>query len=140
MKKSTIKGRYQWYLRTCNEASALFSVTPSFIEALRKYQGYLIELLYKLLLETIHDYNNKTWPFVKNPTPRIQEYLNQLNIKPWKNTSKPDHKKRKGIQNNSCSFKFIKPRVTNNFFYKPAWKVGQKFGQKFNFFNSCTQG
>ena len=125
MKKSTIKGRFQWYLRTCNEASALFSVTISFIEALRKYQGYPVTLLYKLLLETIYEYEKRTWPYVKNPSFRIRSYLSDLNIPVQAPVLKPDHKRWKAVTFNSCSFKFVKPRVSQNVFFKPAWKVGK---------------
>ena len=76
MKKSTIKGRFQWYLRTCNEATALFSVVISFIESLRKFQGYPIALLYKLLLETIYEYEKQPRPFVKKAIVSEAIFLN----------------------------------------------------------------
>ena len=107
MKKSTIKGRFQWYLRTCNEASALFSVVISFIESLRKFQGYPIALLNKLLLETIYEYEKQPRPFVKN-------FWIELNITIPTCTKKPDHKRWKAVTFNSCSFKVVKPRVTQN--------------------------
>ena len=140
MKKSTIKGRFQWYLRTCNEGSALFSVCSSFIQSLHRNQGYPLNYLYDILINTIIEYHDLQWPFVKNPSARITRFLKELDIEHKPKKPKPDHKRWKGVEFNSCSAKFVKNRVHLNPFYKPAWRVGKNLVKNLTSSNHANMG
>ena len=140
MKKSTIKGRFQWYLRTCNEGSAFFSVCSSFIQSLHRNQGYPLNYLYDILINTIIEYHDLQWPFAKNPSARITRFLKDLDIEHKPKKPKPDHKRWKGVEFNSCSAKFVKNRVYSNPFYKPAWRVGKNLVKNLTSSNHANKG
>ena len=118
-KIAVIKASFLWFMRCCNGTQELISITNNFISKLQKI-GYDVEQMWKTAKEMYSITEKQKWPYIVNPSIRIQKILGiQIN--------KKEKERTKYLRMEwSRNLKDIDKMMTRKSKYKPAYAFGRK--------------